>query len=103
MREFANQNRDDQVREEHDQTTPEEQGTAANSVHGPERASHTDELDAIQHARHDELHVVLKAHGFEECRRVVYEGVDADELGEIGQNYADEHKGEIACLPAGRT
>ena len=68
MRVLSNQDRDDKVTDEHHQATPEEQGTTANAIHAPKRAGHTNELDTVEHARHDELHVVFEAHGFEECR-----------------------------------
>jgi hypothetical protein len=56
------------MRDKHDQATPKEQGTTANAVHAPKRAGYTNELDAVEHARHDELHVVFKAHGLEKRR-----------------------------------
>ena len=68
------------MRDEHDQATPKEQGTTANAVHAPKRAGYTHELDAVKHTRHDELHIVLEAHGFEERRRIVDESVDTHEL-----------------------
>lgn len=80
VREFPNQDRDDQVGNEHDQATPEEQRTTADAVHGPKRAGHTDELHAVKHTGHDELHVVFKAHSLEQSWRIVDESVNADEL-----------------------
>jgi hypothetical protein len=68
MRELSNQNRDDQMRDEHDQATPKKQRTTTNAVHGPKGAGYTNELDAVEHARHDELHVVFKAHGLKQRR-----------------------------------
>jgi hypothetical protein len=56
------------MRDEHDQATPKEQGTAANAVHAPKGAGYTHELDAVEYTRHDELHVVFKAHGLEKRR-----------------------------------
>ena len=56
------------MRDEHDQATPKEQGTTANAIHAPKRAGYTYELDAIKYTRHDELHVVFKAHGLEKRR-----------------------------------
>ena len=69
--------------DEHDQATPKEQRPATNAVHGPKRAGHTNKLDAVEHAGHDELHVVFKAHGFEERRRIVDESVDTHELDKL--------------------
>ena len=68
MRVLSNQNRNDKMRDEHDQATPKEQWTSADAVHAPKRAGYTNELDAVEHARHDELHVVFKAHGLEKRR-----------------------------------
>ena len=88
------------MRDEHDQATPKEQGTAANAVHAPKRAGYTHELDAVEYTRHDELHVVFKAHGLEERRRVVDESVDADELDKVLVIASSE---EMDDSPAGRT
>ena len=66
--------------DEHDQATPKEQGTTANAVHAPKRVGYTHELDAVEHTRHDELHIVFKAHGLEERRRIVDESIDTHEL-----------------------
>jgi len=64
----SNQDGNDQVRDEHDQAAPKEQRTSADAVHAPERTQYTNELHAVEHAGHDELHVVLEAHCLEKCR-----------------------------------
>ena len=83
MRVLSNQNRNDKMRDEHDEATPKEQGTTANAVHAPKRACYTHELDAVEYTRHDELHVVFKAHGLEKRRRIVDESIDTHELEEV--------------------
>ena len=62
MRVLSNQDGNYQMRKEHDQAAPKEQRSSADAVHAPERAEHTNELDAVEHAGHDELHVILEAH-----------------------------------------
>lgn len=100
--EFANQDGNDQVRKKHDHGAPQEQRPTTDPVHGPERASHTDELDAVQNTGHDELHVVFEAHRGEECRGVVYQRVDSDELRRVVRK-ASGRQMEIDDLPVGRT
>jgi hypothetical protein len=81
VRVLSNQDGNDQVRDKHDQATPKEQRTTADTVHGPERAEHTNELQAVEHAGHDELHVVIESHFLKNCRRIVDQSVDSHELG----------------------
>ena len=78
----ADEDGDDQVREEHRQAAPEEQSTAACTVHGVEGSSTADELHAVEDTRHDQLHVVFQPHGLEQGWRIVDESVDSDELHE---------------------
>lgn len=83
MRVLSNQNRNDKMRDEHDQATPKEQRTSADAVHAPKRACYTHELDTVEYTRHDELHVVFKAHGLEKRRRIVNESIDTHELDKV--------------------
>ena len=68
---------DDGVRDEHARGTPEEEGFAAQPVHGEEGGGDADELRDVEDAGEDELEVVVEAHGGEEGGGVVDECVDS--------------------------
>lgn len=74
----SNQDSNDEVRDEHERAANHEDIATSEAVEGPETGSYSDELRHVEHTRHDKLHVAIEAHGAEEGRRVVDEGVDSD-------------------------
>lgn len=73
----------DDMRDSHEGSAPEQQGPTAEGIHGPDTGADADELGDVDDSRHEKLHVIVEPHCLEECWRVVDEGVDANELGTL--------------------
>ena len=78
--EHADEHRDDDVRDGHEDGAPDKERTSPDAVHAPDTCRDADELGYVQDSGHDQLVVVVETHGFEERWGVVDEGVDSDEL-----------------------
>ncbi len=90
------------MRDSHEDAATKEQWASPKPVHGPDARADTYELRDIQDSRHDELHAMVQAHGPEECRRIIDQGVDPNELLEEHESYADVRSPPAAAPEAVR-
>ena len=68
---LADEDRDDQMGNEHANTTCEKDLSPAKSIQCPEAADNADQLDAVDNSGHDELHIEIQAHSGKQGRRIV--------------------------------
>lgn len=68
--EQANQNRNDDVGDAHNDRSPQKQRTTSEAVHGPNGARHADQLCHVQDTSENQLHVICLSHGFKQLENV---------------------------------
>jgi hypothetical protein len=71
------------VRDAHDGSSDEKEGATTETIHRPDTGDDSDKLCDVDDTTHEELHVILESHCFEQSRRVIDESIDADELLEL--------------------
>ena len=79
-RKQPNQHSDNDMAQGHDKGSAEEQPATTNNIHCPDGRAHANQLSYVEDTGHEELHVDVQAHGFEQGWGVVDQSVDTDEL-----------------------
>lgn len=97
---LAHQHGNDDVRNSHDGRAPEQKRTASETIHGPDRARHANQLSDIEDTSQHKLHRVVLAHRLEERRSVVDQRVNTNKLLEEHNAHTDMRAAPATLLEA---
>lgn len=68
------------MRNGHQNGTDEQQLPTTQSIHSPNTSRDTHQLQHVQNAGHDKLHVDIKTHSFEQTGRVIDQCINSNKL-----------------------
>lgn len=64
----------------HSDRPGKEQFAPAQRIHRPDSPYHAEQLQRVQHTRHDQLDIQIKPHRLKEGRRVIYQSIHTNKL-----------------------